>query len=195
MLSTFVVAVCLFQNRGIVPSGDIALLEPIVLSSVFTGEGTKLDPYAAAQRVHRRIAGESRRWEGWHIRFKPERDTFRLQQQIFGTRGSYDSLADMQKLHFLSAKIDARYVAYYRLEAFKGDRTTGVSARTTGLATVDLYVYDSVAQKLIWQEKKTETSIRGGTKNEMQPRMDQAYLNALRKTLEPFATKGYIKNF
>jgi len=174
-------------------TGKVALLEPTVVASVFTNEGARTDPFAAASRVAGRIRGESGRWEGWDLKFCDYKNVLREQKSIFGDRGSITTLADRSKLARVAGKLQARYVAFYNILELTGARTGGLSARTTGRASINLTIFDAVRNAYVWNDQKTETSIRTGTKTQMQPRIDQALLNSIRLAMEPFATKGLRK--
>jgi hypothetical protein len=174
-------------------TGKVALLEPTVVASVFTNEGARIDPFAAASRVAGRIRGESGRWEGWDLKFCDYKNVLREQKSIFGDRGSITTLADRSKLARVAGKLQARYLAFYNILELTGARTGGLSARTTGRASINLTIFDAVRNAYVWNDQKTETSIRTGTKTQMQPRIDQALLNSIRLAMEPFATKGLRK--
>jgi hypothetical protein len=174
-------------------TGKVALLEPTVVASVFTNEGARIDSFAAASRVAGRIRGESGRWEGWDLKFCDYKNVLREQKSIFGDRGSITTLADRSKLARVAGKLQARYVAFYIILELTGARTGGLSARTTGRASINLTIFDAVRNAYVWNDQKTETSIRTGTKTQMQPRIDQALLNSIRLAMEPFATKGLRK--
>lgn len=196
MLASIILAtMALAQSRADVPTGSIAFLEAEVDPAVFTAEGHRLDPYAAFERVHGRIARESKGWDGWNVTFLDYKKVRDQQWKLFGTRGDSRPPSDLKKLEDLAERISARYLVTYHLIQFTGSRTAGFGARTTGTASVDVLVFDSVSQKLVWQEKTTDSSSRPGTKQEIQARMDQALLNALRGALEPFVVKGYRKSF
>jgi hypothetical protein len=173
----------------------MAFLEAEVDPAVFTAEGHRLDPYSAFERVHRRIATESRQWDGWKVSFLDYEKARDQQWKLFGRRDEAKPLADLKRLEDLSVRINARYLVTYHLVQFTGSRTSGFGARTTGTATVDVLVFDSVSHVFVWQDKVTESSSWPGTKQEIQPRMDQALLNSLRGALEPFVVKGYMKRF
>jgi hypothetical protein len=196
MVVTTVLAVMLWtQSRGDVPTGSMAFLEAEVDPAVFTDEGHRLDPYSAFDRVHRRIAGESRRWDGWKVSLLDYKKARDQQWKLFGRRDEAKPLGDVKLLDDLAVRIGARYLITYHLVQFSGSRTSGFGARTTGTATVDVLVFDSVSHAFVWQDKVTESSSLPGTKQEIQPRMDQALLNSLRGALEPFVVKGYTKRF
>lgn len=190
---TAIAIIALSAQTDTPTTGKLALLEPTVVASVFTDEGARIDPFSAASRVAGRIRGESGRWEGWDLKFCDYKNVLKEQKSIFGDRSSTTTLADRSKLAKLAGKLQARYVAYYNLLELTGSRTGGVSARTMGRASINLTVYDAVRNAYVWNDQKTETSIRKGTKTQMQPRIDQALLNSIRKALEPFATKGLRK--
>jgi hypothetical protein len=190
---TAIAMIALTAQTDTPTTGKVALLEPTVVASVFTNEGARIDPFAAASRVAGRMRGESGRWEGWDLKFCDYKNVLSEQKSIFGNRGAIKSLADRDKLARLASKLQARYVAFYNLLELTGARTGGVSARTTGRASINLTVYDAVRNAYVWNDQKTETSIRKGTKTQMQPRIDQALLNSIRLAMEPFATKGLRK--
>jgi hypothetical protein len=195
MLTTLIVlTVAIAQSRADVPTGSIAFLEAEVDPTVFTAEGHRLDPYAAFERVHGRVARESKRWDGWNVTFLDYKKARDQQWKLFGGRGESRPLSDLRKLADLAVRIGARYLVTYHLIQFTGSRTSGFGARTTGTASVDVLVFDSVSQKFVWQERATDSSSRPGTKQEMQARMDQALLNTLRGALGPFVVKGYRKS-
>jgi hypothetical protein len=192
--ATLLATMLLSQSRGDVPSGSMAFLEAEVDPAVFAAEGHRLDPYSAFERVHRRIAAESRNWDGWKVTFIDYKRARDQQWKLFGRRDQTKPLADLKRLEHLAVRISARYLVTYHLTRFTGSRTSGFGARTTGTATVDVLVFDSISHAFVWQDKASGSSSLPGTKQEIQPRMDQALLNSLRVALEPFAVKGYLKN-
>lgn len=191
-----VVAVAVSQAQATprvqLPAGRIALLEPIISRAIFSDADERQAAYAAAARVHDRWEKECRGWDGWSaMRPLKRKETVEATRYFAGPQGS--SLGGLGTLEQISRRLKARYVAYYHLTELSGARTSGFGARTTGQASVNLRVYDRERGGLVWAHRVTETSIKSGTRFALQPRVDQALLNALRAALAPFVEEGLMK--
>lgn len=167
-------------------------MEPSVAPSVQYEEGPRVDAYTVAERVVNRMRGESPKWKGWQsVRIVPVRETRDAMRAVIGPRGT--GLAGLQNLAMLASRMNCQYIAYYRLTELTGARTRGFGARVTGRAQIDLRVYDAQANALVWMSRVTETSTKTGSQFAMEPRVEQALLNALRKALDPHITEGLMK--
>jgi hypothetical protein len=185
---------CALAPQVEIPTGEAALLEPLVSPSIFTQDGQRIDPFDAVKRAHDRVASEGPRWPGWKLKFVSFNRVLREQNRIFGTRGFSEPQNNPAKLAELGRALKANYVITYQLLELTGARTSGFGARTTGRASIELRVFDVAEQRFVWSAKKVETSTKSGTKNAIQPRIDQALINAIRESLDPFAAHGLRMN-
>lgn len=190
MLSALCLAALLAPQFEL-PAGKMAILEPIPARSLINQEGPRTDPFEAATRVINRMDRESRNWPDWQtIDILPAEDTKRAQLREIGPRGT---LYTETALRRVAQRLRARYVVLVRLNELTGARTSGLSARTTGRANLEICVYDYGTKAFVWADDRVETSTITGTRFALEPRMDQALLNALRRSLEPWLKEGKPK--
>jgi hypothetical protein len=95
-------------------------------------------------------------------------------------------------LKALADKLKARYLTSFAINELTGYQTRNTwTPMTKGRVQIDLFVYDRETDEYVWQRTEKAESGRGGVANIGQ-RMDQAMVNALTRSLDPFA-KGERK--
>ncbi len=181
-------ALCLTMSRlpmpGELPSGTLVLLDPHVDGGANYAAGTKFDIRDASRRVFPRVAKESGGW-GWKVRTVPNFD-----RKSFGATTPEPTLSELGQT---AKDLNADYVVYSTVYRLTGARSSGLSARLTGSASLLVSVYDRAEARLVWREKVDETSTRPGNRGQLQPRVDQAFVSAFKKALDPFCAKGLRK--
>ncbi len=169
---------------GELPSGTLVLLDPHVDGAATYASGTKFDIRDASRRILPRVAREAGGWN-WKVR-----TIVNFDRKSMGSTTPEPTLSELGQ----SAKdLNADYVAYSTVYRLTGARTGGLSARLSGTASLIVSVYDRAEARLVWREKVEETSTRPGKHGELQARVDQAYVSAFKKALDPFCAKGLRK--
>jgi hypothetical protein len=175
------------------PTGNMAVLEPAVAPEVIYADGPRIDPFVATERALDRLARESRKWSGWNrIKILDAGVTRRAMRDVLGPRGT--RVASVQDLDMLAAKLETRYIAFYRLRELVGARTRGFGARVTGRASIQMRVWDAEKKTVVWYTDTVETSTVSSARRAMEPRIEQAYVNALKVSLDPFISEGLLKS-
>ena len=181
-------ALCLTISRlpvpGELPTGTLVLLDPHVDGSANYAAGTKFDIRDASRRVLPRVAKESGGW-GWKVRTVPN-----FERKSFGSTTPEPTLSELGQT---AKDLNADFVAFSTVYRLTGARSGGMSARLSGTASLMISVYDRAEARLVWREKVEETSTRPGTRGELRARVDQAYVSAFKKALDPFCAKGLRK--
>jgi len=172
------------------PTGRTAFLEPVVRQKVFTDNQLRVDPFFASQRVFDRTSRESGKW-GWKVKYVNYRQALTAQRKYIEPKGTDHAPRALTDLAAVAKALKADYLVLTRIDELIGTRTIGMGARTTGRANLRVRVYDANERAIVWDDAAMSTSSRAGSKSEMQPRVDQAYINALREALDPFFEKGY----
>ena len=95
----------------------------------------------------------------------------------------------------LAEKVNARYLVSFAINELTGYRTTNtLQAMTKARTQIDVFVYDRETDEYVWQQSEQAESARasGFNAGSIGQRLEQAIINALTRSLEPFA-KGERK--
>jgi hypothetical protein len=176
--------VSLFPVAGELPKGKLVLMDPYVDAAASYASGTKFDIREASRRVLPRIEKESNGWS-WQVKCVAN-----LDKKSLGMTNPDPSLSELGQM---ARELKADYLVYSTVYRLTGARTGGLSARLSGTASILVSVYDRAEGKLVWREKAEETSTRPGSRGELRARVDQAYVSAFKKALDPFCAKGFRK--
>ena len=166
------------------PKGSLVLMDPHVDAASNYAAGTKFDIREASRRVLPRVARESSGW-GWQVK-----TVANLDRKSLGMTSPDPSLSELGQM---AKELNADYLVYSTVYRLTGARTGGLSARLSGPASLLVTVYDRAEGRLVWRDKVEETSTRPGSRGELRARVDQAYVSAFKKALDPFCAKGLRK--
>jgi len=177
---------------------SLAVLPPIIQREGETEQApghtqSKFNEADAVSRVMPRLITESEA-KKWPFQILPPEQVDPLS---LATTGEDHRAAGLRfgQLKGLAEKAKVRYLLRFSIEELSSYRKTNtLQAMSSGRASVHLYIYDHDVNEYVWEASETATSARGdiGHTGSLSARQDQALLNALVRSVEPFA-KGERK--
>lgn len=194
---TIIVVVCAIGTTHSTETRTVdklAILQPIHgeqdREAVGQRERSAVTPDGNARRIVPELAQEVAK-KKWPVVIEDYEKVIAAENAVRGNEKSKQKPPRFHQYAEIAKKLGVRYVASYVVNELIVYKTKGLPSRVTGRCRIELVVYDATENQFVWQTSVEDKSQRfGGFNLQERPRLDQTLQNALRKALEPFASKG-----